>query len=67
LKPSDVFYTWESCEVLVTYGILMNRISVQNFVAYEDSKRDKPKPPGDKYFVKFIDPKSQERIANGGL
>lgn len=57
----EVYTKWESREVLVAYGIIMNDMASENLANYEAvNSNDKPsKPPA--YKVKFITHEMIER------
>lgn len=53
IRPSEVIYEWESLEVLITFGVLMNAISMESWNSYKQTQDNyKPEIP-EKYAIPF--------------
>lgn len=54
IRPNIVFNEWESLEVLITFGVLMNDISKENWES-QKARGENYKPPiiTEKYAVTF--------------
>lgn len=54
VRPNEVFGEWESLEVLITFGILLNDVSKENWASYQASKKNaKPIIPKSEFAVTF--------------
>lgn len=55
VRPNEVFGEWESLEVLITFGTLMNDISKENWTSHKIATQPQYKLPApeSKYAVAF--------------
>lgn len=53
-RPLEVYRTWESTEVLIAFGIMMNEMSIQQWNDYQSSLNPDRKMPAPE--AKFIVP-----------